>query len=145
MFPTADAENPLEASDASSPAVSASSDSILKTGTVDAPRPQWSPLRHQESSLAQEAGMEENLTAVESLGSHEGPNLVVKQVGSSLGRSRVKPLVIDSDSEEEGSSSDDCLPDGLWELLEGGRAWVVKSDEESCTCSALRRIIYYAM
>ena len=113
MFPTADAESPLEASDAPSPAVSASSDSIPRTGTVDAPRPRWSPLSHQERSLAQEAGMDENLTAVESLGSHEGPNLVVKQVGSSLGRSQVKPLVIDSENEEEGSSSDDCLPDGL--------------------------------
>ena len=112
MFPTASAENPLEASDAPSPAVSASSDSVLRTGVVDAPRPQRSPQSHQESSLAQEAAMEENL-AVASLGSHEGPILVVKQVRSSLGRSRVKPLVIDSENEEEGSSSDDCLPDGL--------------------------------
>ena len=56
--------------------------------------------------------MEENLAPLPSARSAEGSSLVEKRVGSEPGRSRVKPLIINSESEEEGSSSDD-LPDGV--------------------------------
>ena len=56
--------------------------------------------------------MEENLATLPSARSAEGSSPVEKRVGSKPGRSQVKPPIINSESEEEGSSSDD-LPDGV--------------------------------